>query len=333
MASIRKRGDKWQAQVRRQGMVPTTRTFTLREDARRWARQIEADADRQGLIFDRRELKRLTFGSLIERYLATVVPTKRGREIETVILRAFLRKGLAQTSVADLRPEMFSAYRKDRLKVVKPATLRRELSILHHLFEIACRDWGLPIPTNPLHGCSKGLEGRARARRIADKGESGRLTSAAANCRNGLIKPLMEFAMATGMRRSEILRAKWVDIDREKRTLHIPETKNGHPRTIPLSSEALGIIDGLTPRSDRLFPISANAVRLAWQRLVKRANVEDLHFHDLRHEAISRFFEMGLSVPEVALISGHRDIRMLFRYTHLRAEEVAIKLNSVRVGS
>jgi integrase len=327
MASIRKRGDKWQAQVRRQGMVPTTRTFTLRDDARRWARQIEAEADRQGLIFDRRELKRLTFGSLIERYLATVVPTKRACEIETIILRALLRKSLTQTSVADLRPEMFGAYRKERLKVVKPATVRRELSILHHLFEIAIRDWGLPIPSNSLHGCSKGLESKARARRIVDKGESERLTNAAANCRNLLIKPLVELAIASGMRRGELLRAKWADIDREKRTLHIPETKNGRPRTIPLSSEALNIIDGLAQGTDRLFPLSANAVRLAWGRLVKRANVEDLHFHDLRHEAISRFFEMGLSVPEVTLISGHRDVRMLFRYTHLRAEDVAAKLN------
>ncbi|MDA0341679.1 MAG: tyrosine-type recombinase/integrase [Proteobacteria bacterium] len=72
--------------------------------------------------------------------------------------------------------------------------------------------------------------------------------------------------------------------------------------------------------------MSPNAVRLSWGRLTHRAGIEDLHFHDLRHEAISRFFEMGLSVPEVALISGHRDPRMLFRYTHLRAEDVARKL-------
>jgi integrase len=73
-------------------------------------------------------------------------------------------------------------------------------------------------------------------------------------------------------------------------------------------------------------PISANAFRLAWERVKRRAGVEDFRFHDLRHEAISRFFEIGLSVPEVALISGHRDPRMLFRYTHLRPETIARKL-------
>jgi integrase len=95
---------------------------------------------------------------------------------------------------------------------------------------------------------------------------------------------------------------------------------------IPLSSKALGILAGVEAREQRVFPVSANAVRLAWERLKRRVGVDDLHFHDLRHEAISRFFEKGLSVPEVALISGHRDVRMLFRYTHLRAEDVAAKL-------
>jgi len=75
------------------------------------------------------------------------------------------------------------------------------------------------------------------------------------------------------------------------------------------------------------FPVNANAFRLAWERLRKRADLCDLRFHDLRHEAISRFFEMGLSIPEVAVISGHKDARMLFRYTHLRAEDLVKKIN------
>src|SRR5262249_4686402 len=153
-----------------------------------------------------------------------------------------------------------------------------------------------------------------RIRRVADR-EAALLSSATDRCRNPLIKPLVELAMATGMRRGELLRAQWSDLDWQKRTLHVPQTKNGHPRTIALSGAALEIIDELPKNNERLFPLSANAVRLAWGRLAKRAGVVDLHFHDLRHEAISRFFEKGLSVPEVALISGHRDVRMLFRYT------------------
>ena len=75
-----------------------------------------------------------------------------------------------------------------------------------------------------------------------------------------------------------------------------------------------------------MFAITEDGVRMAWKRLVKRAGLSNLRFHDLRHEAVSRFFERGLSVPEVALISGHRDVRMLFRYTHPRPEDIAEKL-------
>jgi integrase len=116
----------------------------------------------------------------------------------------------------------------------------------------------------------------------------------------------------------------------EKRTLHIPVTKNGHARTIPLSGAALALLrdlrDHCGPSSERLLPITENSAKMAWKRLAKRARLENLRFHDLRHEAISRLFEKGLNVPEVALISGHRDPRMLFRYTHPRAEDIAAKL-------
>ncbi len=120
---------------------------------------------------------------------------------------------------------------------------------------------------------------------------------------------------------------RWDHINIEARLLEIPITKNGHPRTIPLSPKSIEILERRrADKWDCAFPISTNAVKLAWHRLITRSGIENLHFHDLRHEAIIRFFEKGLTVPEVALISGHRDYRMLFRYTHLRAEDIVAKL-------
>jgi integrase len=109
-------------------------------------------------------------------------------------------------------------------------------------------------------------------------------------------------------------------------------TKNGHPRTIPLTPKAVEILASLEEKDERVFPVTPNAVRLAWERLRKRAGLQDLRLHDLRHEAVSRFFEYGLTVPEVALISGHRDPRMLSRYTHLRPEKVTEKLAKAVAG-
>src|SRR4029077_20688528 len=134
----------------------------------------------------------------------------------------------------------------------------------------------------------------------------------------------------TAMRRGEILNMRWRDVSVEKRTLLIPVTKNGHARTIPLSGGALAIFrtlnDGRTSGSERILLITENAAKMAWKRLVRRAGLVDPRFHDVSPMAISRFFERGLNLPEVALISGHRDPRMLFRYTHPRPEDIAAKL-------
>ena len=139
----------------------------------------------------------------------------------------------------------------------------------------------------------------------------------------------MQLAVETGMRRSELLNSRSCDVDLQNRLLHIPHTKNGSARTIPLTERAVELLkERLTTDTDHPFSLSPNAVRLAWDRLTERAGIEDLHFHDLRHEAVSRFFELGLSVPEVALISGHRDYRMLSRYTHLKACDIVAKIAS-----
>lgn len=200
------------------------------------------------------------------------------------------------------------------------------MGLLQHMFEIAKKEWAIPLPENPIASVRKPVLNNRRDRRL-EAGEFEKLLNSCQGCRSKQLEPLFQLALATAMRRSELLNIRWRDIDFERKTLHIPHTKNGHARTIPLSESAIRVLisrQGNDP--GRLFTLTPNAVRLAWEHLRRRAGITDLHFHDLRHEAISRFFEKGLSVPEVALISGHRDYRMLFRYTHLRAEYIVAKL-------
>lgn len=329
MATIRKRGNRWQAQVRRRGRT-VSKTFIQRIDAQRWANETEIEADRRGLVVERRALEHLTVADLLERFRDTVIPNRRGAKIETLVIDAFLRHPLVRVKLSDLSPAHFSDYRDERLKVVKPGTVRRQLGLFQHIFEVARCEWNIPLAVNPVRAVRKPKADNPRERRLSpDDGE--RLNAALKKCRNPLVEQIVRFAIATGMRRGEILNAQWQDVNWDDRTLHIPLTKNGEPRTIPLSSEALGVLEHQSSKKSnsdtRIFPTTVVAVKLAWQRLVRRAKIEDLHFHDLRHEAVSRFFELGLSVPEVALISGHRDPRMLFRYTHLRAEDVAKRIS------
>ncbi len=330
MATIRKiKSGKFEVQIRRKGTVPVSKSFVKKSDAEQWARHMETKADRGDLPTPVKVLDSYTVKDIIERYRDNITVKKLSADTETYILDAFLRQSISKLSLAQITSSHFIKYRDKRLKSVKAGTINRELGIIKHAFDMADREWNIPIRNNPLSKISKLKVNNARNRRLVT-GEYQLLMDALGHTRNDLIKPIINFAIETGMRRGEILRLKWSDIDYDARVLFIPITKNGHSRTIPLTSNAIGILQGLEGEyhniNNKVFPLSGNAVKMAWQRLVERSGINDLNFHDLRHEAISRFFESGLSVPEVALISGHRDYRMLFRYTHLKAEDVAVKL-------
>lgn len=326
VATIRKRLGKWQVQIRRNGFQPVSRSFLQRSDAERWARQSELELDRCGLMADVRDLKGIKLKDLLDRYLRTITPSKRSAPIERCRIGVILRHDVAEMEVLRLTAAHFASYRDDRLKNVTGETVRKDLKLLNHLFAIAKRDWGLKLPGNPLAEVTKPPPSRPRTRRL-DSAEAQRLFLALSKTQNDLLGPMIRFALETGMRRGEILRMRWSHIDHEKRLLRVPETKNGFERTVPLSTAACAVLKELKGcASERVFPTTATAIRQAWVRLTRRAGLVDLHFHDLRHEAISRIFEKGLNVPQVALISGHRDPRMLFRYTHLRPEDLVEKL-------
>ncbi len=329
MPTIRKRGDRYHVQVRRKGYPTQTKSFLELADAKKWARLKETEADRQEFPIDRKTLSGITLSSLVERYRDEVVPGKKGAEVETIILKAFLRHPICKKSLADLTPSDFVCYRDERLKVLTPKSLKRQLSPIHNMFRIAMEEWEIPLRSNPLSGLKlKGVDNR-RERRLRE-GELEKLLEAGKRARNKRIIPIVRFALETAMRRGEILSLRWRDVDLSKETATVLEAKNGHPRIIPLTEAAIGILRSVRPddgdEDAKIFPVTANAFRLSWERLTKRARIDELHFHDLRHEAISRLFEFGLSVPEVASISGHRDMRMLFRYAHANLASIRAKL-------
>jgi integrase len=325
MASFRKRGSSWHVQIRQSGQPSLTRSFMKKSDAIAWARQAESEIDRRGLHPSRDNLECITVGELLCRYRDEIVVHKRGSVQECSLIQSLLKRKMAAYSLAHATPDIFRQFRDDRLQEVSGSTVRRHLAVLQHAYNVAIREWGFPVYENPVAAITKPALGNPRDRRL-EEGELELLLNGCAKSRVWWISPIILFAIETGMRRGEIVNGRWDDVDFDTRIFHIPITKNGQPRTIPLSTRAIDLLQDIPNGGKRIFPITGNAVRLAWQRLKGRVGIVDLHFHDLRHEAISRFFEMGLSIPEVALISGHRDPRMLFRYTHLRAEDVGKKL-------
>ena len=283
--------------------------------------------DAQAPMPDWRVLKHSTLRGILKRYLAEVTTKKRSDETERLRLGKLMRHPMCDLPLEKLTPEVLSAYRDYRLEVVKPGTVRRELSLIHHALDTARREWGLGLSENPVSLVRQPVLRNARDRRL-ERGDAERLAKALEGCRNPLLGPAVWLAVETGLRRAELLALEWRHINAERRTAYIPWSKTGRARTIPLTSEALAILAGLERDvSGRVFPITANALRLAWERLRRRAGLRDLRFHDLRHEALSRFAELGLNVPELAVISGHRDARMLLRYTHVQPAQLAAKLS------
>ena len=314
MATLRKRKDKWHVQIRRKDYPSQTKSFISKKTAEKWIRETENRIDK-GYLQHSSEKLSLTLKELIIRYIANVLVKKRGCVNETIILKAFMRQPFVNKPLIQIRGEDFAQYRDQRLEYVKPATLLRELCIVQHLYSTAKKEWSFDIP-NPIKNIQKPKLNNRRERRLTKEEYEFLIT----DNNHITLRKIVIVAIETAMRRGEILNIKPEHI--KGQTLLIPETKNGHPRTIPLTKRALYILEN----TQLPFPMSANAVRLAWDKLKKKGNIKDLHFHDLRHEAISRFFEKGLSIPEVALISGHKDVRMLFRYTHLKAEDILRKL-------
>lgn len=325
MATITKRAKGWFVQIRRKGYEPEYKTLPTKEAAEKWAREREGRIDRGEEPLDRRQLKGITLGDLIRRYIDEVTPKKRSADSECARLSKMLGAPMCDIALLDLKSAPIAAYRDSRAKQVKPGTIARELGLLHTIIEVARLDWGVSIPHNVVAQVRRLPVRNARDRRLRP-GELQRLNEALKETRNSLIRPAILFAIQTALRRGELLNLTWANINVETRLAHIPETKTGHPRTIPLTGEAVAILEALLVTEERVFPITAMALRLAWNRVRERAGMSDLRFHDLRHEAISRFAEKGLTMAELAVISGHRDPRMLMRYTHLRPADLAKKL-------
>lgn len=333
MGTIRKlQSGRWQGQIRVKGAPILSRTFPTKADAHRWIRSTETDIDTRGLPTNRRSLSKVRLADLLERYCDEVTPKKRGHRREACTIRLALNDPLASLSLDALTEAHAAEFRDKRLLTRMPATVVRELAVLGNVIEVAQRDWGLPISINPFYRVKKPKIRNARERRLSST-EWKDLRKGIAEGFTDTLEPIVDFALETALRLSEISNAKFIDVGLASPVLHVPITKNGHARTIPLTKRAQDIIRERRAHSnsdnDHLFDLPYASIRSAWRRASKRANIVDYRFHDLRHEAISRFFEKGLSVPEVALISGHRDYKMLARYVHLRPEDLAEKLTRI----
>lgn len=343
----------WKAVIRKTGWPTAIKTFRTKRNAEDWARRTEDDMVR-GAYIHTTGAQRMTVRAALERYLKEVTPTKSTSTQHTEVRRAqILIDHLGQYSLVALTPEVIARYRDIRLAgdtgpdgqrhPRSNNTIRNELALLGHLFTVALKEWGLGLTYNPVLAIRRPSPGAGRDRRLSSD-EERRLLKAADAHSNPMLGWIVRLALETGMRSSEIRNLTRRQIDLKRRVIRLQHTKNGSPRSVPLTREAVRVLRqaldnpvrpidtdlvffGEPGRTDgKRHPYQFNPM---WLKLKRSCNLADLHFHDLRHEAVSRLVEAGLSDQEVAAISGHKSMQMLKRYTHLRAEDLVSRLDAI----
>lgn len=326
MASIRKKGSGYEAAVARKG-VRKSAMFPTKLAAQMWAAEIEKKIIQGG--FSSGQSK--TVGDLLQRYGSTVTVNKRGLRNERYRIGGLCRNDIAKLQLDELSAFHLAEWRDKRLQCVSAASMLREWNILSHAFNIAIKEWGW-MTENPLKKVTKPKTPPSRDRRFVDD-EITRLLMALGYDYNekpvttgGRVGAAMLFAIETAMRAGEILSLTWVNIDTENRVAHLPMTKNGFPRDVPLSREAVRIINQVRcPGTESVFCLTKNQVDKLFQTAKSRALITDLHFHDTRAEAITRLSKK-VDILTLARISGHRDLKKLQIYYRESAEDIAKRL-------
>lgn len=324
MAYYEKRGDAWRAQIRRKGYPTLSATFDTKAEAQRWAAEIEGDMSRSRFV-DTREAESTTLADALDRYLNEVSKTKKGEKQEKVRAAKWKDSEYGKKSLAALRSSDMAAYRDSELKKGKStATVRLDLALISHLYTVASKDWGIEGLKNPCQSIRMPKGSKQRERRPTSK-ELQAIYKHAGEM-NAELRVIIELAVETAMRRSELVMLRKDQI--RGRVAFLEDTKNGERRSVPLSSRAVELLEGLPTPIDggRFFHLKADSVSNYFPIICEKAGIKDLRLHDMRHEATSRLFERGLSLMEVASITGHKTLAMLKRYTHLCPNDLAEKL-------
>ena len=321
MSSIMKIKSGYQARVRRKNYPTQVKNFRYRSDAKSWAETTE-----RAIVTGTLTVAEGTLGNLLERYRSEVTPTKRSSSIEALRIEKINRSWISKIPLAELKSFHIAKYRDERLKEVQGNATARDLSLISHAINKAIKEWNIRLTENPVNLVNKPPSNKPRDRRL-EEGEEERLLLSCSQSHNPYLLPLVIVAIETAMRRGELLGLERQYLKIDNRTAYLPMTKNGESRTVPLSTRAIATLNKIPIHiSGRVFSLSETALRGLWSRACKRAGISNLHFHDLRHEATTRFFELGLNIMEVSAITGHKDLKMLKRYTHLKAEDLALKL-------
>ena len=315
MSTVRKHYDKWQSIVRVSGHPSLYKSFKSKTDATRWAALTEVKLRREDAGIAK--IKFPKFEDVARRYIEEVSIHKRSHRDERYTILGLLHESWSTYPIHRIKPTTINKYRDTLGARVSSSTVNRRLDVISSMFTTFKKEWGYPVD-NPVLSIRRPKKAAPRDRRFTDE-ELNLLIRG--NHTTPELRSIINIALMTGMRLSEILRIDARML--EGNTLMIPIAKT-KPRKIPLTQEALHEIKN----ADLPFRLTKYALDKKFRRLCKKYKIVDAHFHDLRKQALTNFMkDKGLNVPETMMISGHSDPRMLLRvYNNLEVHHVAEKL-------
>lgn len=325
MATIRKRKKRYQVQIRVKNHS-STKTFASMQSARLWANFEENRILKESNPQYR--YKPFNLAEVLVQYQQLVLNKRENNSSDKWFVKAFLRLAWVQKTLNHLSALDIATYRDQRLKDIKASSLHRQFFVLKHALNTADREWGWDVPKELLNRIRIPMKPLKKIRRISLERQT-KLLSTCLKMGRADMHLIIMIALRTALRRSEILSLNWKDIDFEENLITVNKTKNGHYRVVPIGKDLYELLSkAQVVEGGKLFTLTPNAVRLAFERIRRKAEMNEVRFHDLRHEAISSFFEMGLTVPEVALVSGHRTLSMLMRYSHGQLNRICSIINN-----
>lgn len=332
----------WRVQVRRRGKV-ATRTFRLKTDAEQWSRQAEDSVQAGRSVHAPAIDRRTPFSTVIDLHINDLKEVGRCPRRSKSYTLGKLKENLGATALADFDRECLIAYGKRRAKEgAGPVTVGMEIGYIRTVLVHAAAVHGINVPTEQVTLARValnrlGLIGKGNERdRRPTQDELDRIIGYYEGNQRQLIPVgrIVKFAVATAMRQDEMCRLRWVDIDTDRQLATVrdrkdPRKKDGNHQKVPLLNangyDPMALLAEQkihTGHMERVFPYNGRSLGTAFRRACRELKIDDLHFHDLRHEATSRLFEAGYDIPEVSLVTGHKDWKMLRRYLNIRPHQL-----------
>jgi integrase len=335
MASIQQRGASWRVQVLKAGKRVSS-TFDTLKEAEDWARKTEGELAAGAIVQPVELRKGVTVEQLFSRYAATESPKKRGARWEQIRLKMLARDfELFRRPVDQFTPAALVEWRDARLGQVSAYSVNRELNLISAVCNVARKEWQITaLAANPVHSVTRPANPRARKQRVSPEQRAALI---AALGWDGASQPAnasqwvafaFSLALETAMRKSEILAITWQHVHIDQRFIHLPSTKNGDERNVPLSSGALALLRLLKPGGDTARMIRIHSGHL--DKLMREARQDTglmaVRFHDSRREAATVFSKKLSNVLELSAVTGHKSLQVLKGYYAPTADYLADKL-------